>query len=248
MSGNPYAQHLDKCAANFQPLSPLPFLERAAAVHPERIALIHGGRRQTYAEFYRRTRRLAGALSQRGIGVGDTVSVMLANTPPMLEAHYAVPMIGAVLHAMNTRLDAAVIAFQLDHADTKVVICDREFAPVMQAALRQASVKPLVVDYDDEEFPQTPKPLSDLRYEDLVADGDPAFRWRMPNDEWDAIALNYTSGTTGNPKGVVYSHRGATLMCYANTLATGMGSHPVYLWTLPMFHCNGWCFPGPYRW
>ena len=243
MSGNPYAQHLDKCAANFQPLSPLPFLERAAAVHPERIALIHGGRRQTYAEFYRRTRRLAGALSQRGIGVGDTVSVMLANTPPMLEAHYAVPMIGAVLHAMNTRLDAAVIAFQLDHADTKVVICDREFAPVMQAALRQANVKPLVVDYDDEEFPQTPKPLSDLRYEDLVADGDPAFRWRMPNDEWDAIALNYTSGTTGNPKGVVYSHRGATLMCYANTLATGMGSHPVYLWTLPMFHCNGWCFP-----
>ncbi|MFZ0851250.1 MAG: acyl-CoA synthetase [Hyphomicrobiaceae bacterium] len=243
MSGNPYAQHLDKCAANFQPLSPLPFLERAAAVHPERIALIHGGRRQTYAEFYRRTRRLAGALSQRGIGVGDTVSVMLANTPPMLEAHYAVPMIGAVLHAMNTRLDAAVIAFQLDHGDTKVVICDREFAPVMQAALRQANVKPLVVDYDDEEFPQTPKPLSDLRYEDLVADGDPAFRWRMPEDEWDAIALNYTSGTTGNPKGVVYSHRGATLMCYANTLATGMGSHPVYLWTLPMFHCNGWCFP-----
>ena len=243
MSGNPYAQHLDKCAANFQPLSPLPFLERAAAVHPERIALIHGGRRQTYAEFYRRTRRLACALSQRGIGVGDTVSVMLANTPPMLEAHYAVPMIGAVLHAMNTRLDAAVIAFQLDHADTKVVICDREFAPVMQAALRQASVKPLVVDYDDEEFPQTPKPLSDLRYEDLIAVGDPAFRWRMPNDEWDAIALNYTSGTTGNPKGVVYSHRGATLMCYANTLATGMGSHPVYLWTLPMFHCNGWCFP-----
>ena len=243
MSGNPYAQHLDKCAANFQPLSQLPFLERAAAVHPERIALIHGARRQTYAEFYRRTRRLACALSQRGIGVGDTVSVMLANTPPMLEAHYAVPMIGAVLHAMNTRLDAAVIAFQLDHADTKVVICDREFAPVMQAALRQASVKPLVVDYDDEEFPQTPKPLSDLRYEDLIADGDPAFRWRMPNDEWDAIALNYTSGTTGNPKGVVYSHRGATLMCYANTLATGMGSHPVYLWTLPMFHCNGWCFP-----
>jgi fatty-acyl-CoA synthase len=243
MSGNPYAQHLDKCAANFQPLSPLAFLERAAAVHPERIALIHGGRRQTYAEFYRRTRQLACALSQRGIGVGDTVSVMLANTPPMLEAHYAVPMIGAVLHAMNTRLDAAVIAFQLDHADTKVVICDREFAPVMQAALRQASVKPLVVDYDDEEFPQTPKPLSDLRYEDLIADGDPAFRWRMPDDEWDAIALNYTSGTTGNPKGVVYSHRGATLMCYANTLATSMGSHPVYLWTLPMFHCNGWCFP-----
>jgi fatty-acyl-CoA synthase len=161
----------------------------------------------------------------------------------MLEAHYGVPMTGAVLHAMNTRLDAAVIAFQLDHADAKVVICDREFAPVMRAALARAQVKPLVVDYDDREFPQTPERLSDLDYEALIAEGDPAFCWRMPDDEWDAIALNYTSGTTGNPKGVVYSHRGAALMCYANTLATGMRRHPVYLWTLPMFHCNGWCFP-----
>ncbi len=243
MSVNPYAQHLDKCAANFQPLSPLPFLERAAAIHPQRIAVIHGSRQDTYAELYRRTRRLASALSRRGIGPGDTVSVMLANTPPMLEAHYGVPMTGAVLHAMNTRLDAAVIAFQLDHADAKVVICDREFAPVMRAALARAQVKPLVVDYDDREFPQTPERLSDLDYEALIAEGDPAFCWRMPDDEWDAIALNYTSGTTGNPKGVVYSHRGAALMCYANTLATGMRRHPVYLWTLPMFHCNGWCFP-----
>ena len=244
MSGNnPYAQHLDKCAANFQPLSPLPFLQRAAAVYPQRIAVIHGQRQDSYAEFYRRTRRLASALRQRGIGPADTVSVMLANTPAMLEAHYGVPMTGAVLHAMNTRLDAAIIAFQLDHADAKVVICDREFAPVMQAALAQASVKPLVIDYDDPEFPQTAERLSSLDYEAFIAAGDPDFAWRLPNDEWDAIALNYTSGTTGNPKGVVYSHRGAALMCYANSLATDMRSHPVYLWTLPMFHCNGWCFP-----
>src|SRR5262245_31162753 len=243
MSGNPYAQHLDKRAANFQPLSPLPFLERAAAIYPQRTAVIHGGRRQSYAEFYRRTRRLASALARRGIGVGDTVSVLLANTPPMLEAHYGVPMTGAVLNAMNTRLDADVLAFQLDHAEAKVVIYDREFAPVMRAALARASVKPLVVGYDDREFPQTQERLADVDYEALIAEGDPEFSWRMPDDEWDAIALNYTSGTTGNPKGVVYSHRGAALMCYANTLATGMGRHPVYLWTLPMFHCNGWCFP-----
>ena len=243
MSANLYAQHLDKCAANFQPLSPLPFLERAAAIYPQRIAVIHGRRQDTYAEFYRRTRRLASALSRRGLGPGDTVAVLLANTPPMLEAHYGVPMTGAVLNAMNTRLDAAVLAFQLDHAEAKVVIYDREFAPVMRAALARASVKPLVVGYDDREFPQTQDRLADLDYEELIAEGDPEFSWRMPDDEWDAIALNYTSGTTGNPKGVVYSHRGAALMCYANTLATGMGRHPVYLWTLPMFHCNGWCFP-----
>jgi fatty-acyl-CoA synthase len=243
MSGNPYAQHLDKCAANFQPLSPLPFLERAAAIYPQHIAVIHGASQQTYAEFYGRTRRLASALSRRGIGPGDTVCVLLANTPPMLEAHYGVPMLGAVLNAMNTRLDAAVLAFQLDHAEAKVVIYDREFAPVMRAALASAKVRPLVVGYDDPQFPQTQERLADLDYEALIAEGDPAFAWRLPDDEWDAIALNYTSGTTGNPKGVVYSHRGAALMCYANTLATGMGRHPVYLWTLPMFHCNGWCFP-----
>ena len=243
MSANPYRQHLDKCAANFQPLSPLSFLARAAAVYPEHPAVIHGSERHSYAELYRRSRRLASALAAAGIGAGDTVSVMLANTPPMLEAHYGVPMLGAVLNAMNTRLDAAVIAFQLDHADAKVVICDREFAPAMRVALAQAKVRPLVIDYDDRQFPQTAERLSAIEYEDFIAGGDPAFDWRMPDDEWDAITLNYTSGTTGNPKGVVYSHRGAALMCYANTLATGMGRHPVYLWTLPMFHCNGWCFP-----
>ena len=243
MSRDDYSRHLDRRPANFQPLSPLTFLERAAAVHPAHIAVIHAAQRFTYAELYARARRLASALAAHGIGPGDTVSAMLANTPPMLEAHYGVPMTGAVLHAINTRLDAGIVAFQLDHAVSKVVICDREFAPVMRAALAQAKVRPLVIDYDDREFPQAGEPLSATDYEAFLAGGDPAFPWRMPQDEWEAIALNYTSGTTGNPKGVVYHHRGAHLMCYANMVAAGMGRHPVYLWTLPMFHCNGWCFP-----
>jgi fatty-acyl-CoA synthase len=243
MASDPYSHNLDKRPANFQPLSPLPFLERAAAVYPERIAIVHGAQRFTYAEFYARARRLASALAARGIGPGDTVSAMLANTPPMLDAHYGVPMTGAVLHSINTRLDAGIVAFQLDHAAAEVVICDREFAPVMREALQQAKVRPLVIDYDDEQFPQAGEPLSGTDYEAFIAGGDPAFAWRMPRDEWEAIALNYTSGTTGNPKGVVYHHRGAHLMCYANMVASGMGKHPVYLWTLPMFHCNGWCFP-----
>jgi fatty-acyl-CoA synthase len=243
MSTNPYSQHLDKCAANYQPLSPLPFLERAAAVFPDHVAVLHGALRYTYAELYARSRRLASALAGHYVGPGDTVSVMLANTPPMLEAHHGVPMTGGVLHALNTRLDPPVIAFQLDHANSKVVICDREFAPVMRAALELAQVKPLVIDYDDKEYAQANDPLSYTDYEEFIAKGDPAFRWRVPDDEWEALSLNYTSGTTGNPKGVVYSHRGAALMCYANVLAAGMAKHPVYLWSLPMFHCNGWCFP-----
>jgi fatty-acyl-CoA synthase len=243
MSSDPYAQHLDKTPANYQPLTPLTFLERAASVFPDRVAVVHGSQRTTYRQFFARARRLASALAAHGIGPGGTVSAMLPNAPPMLEAHYGVPMTGAVLNALNTRLDAALIAFQLDHADSKVVICDREFAPVMRAALAQAKVKPLVIDYNDPEFPQDGEPLSATDYEAFLAKGDPSFAWRMPADEWESLSLNYTSGTTGNPKGVVYSHRGAALMCYANVLAANLGKHPVYLWTLPMFHCNGWCFP-----
>ena len=243
MTSNPFTQHLDKCAANYQPLTPLVFLERAAAVFPDHLAVVHGGQRLSYADLYGRARRLASALVRRGIGPGDTVSVMLANTPPMLEAHYGVPMVGAVLHSINTRLDARIVAFQLEHSESKLVVCDREFAPIMGEALAQMKRRPVVVDYDDRQFPQAAAPLSATDYEALLADGDPSFGWRMPQDEWEAIALNYTSGTTGNPKGVVYHHRGAHLMCYANVLAAGLGRHPVYLWSLPMFHCNGWCFP-----
>ena len=240
---NIYAQHLDKSPANYQALTPLTFLDRTAAVYPNHTAVIHGAQRLTYAALYARTRRLASALSARNIGPGDTVTVMLPNTPPMIEAHYAVPMTGAVLHTLNTRLDAAILAFQFDHAQTKVLITDREFAPVMKAALALASVKPLIIDVDDLEFPQTGERLGTLDYEAFVASGDPNFVWRRPQDEWEAIALGYTSGTTGNPKGVVTHHRGAHQMCYANIIAAGIGRHPVYLWTLPMFHCNGWCFP-----
>jgi fatty-acyl-CoA synthase len=240
---NPYEADLPRNPANFQPLTPLTYLERAAATFPDHVAVIHGDARLTYREFYARCRRLACALSAAGIGKGDTVSVMLANTPPMLEAHYAVPMIGAVLHSINTRLDAAIIGFMLDHAETKLLVTDTEFAPVMREALGMAKARPRIIDYADPTAALSPDRLGETDYEDFVASGDPNFDWRMPDDEWDAISLNYTSGTTGNPKGVVYHHRGAALMGYANTIHAGMGRHPVYLWTLPMFHCNGWCFP-----
>ena len=243
MSSNPYLHHLDKTPANFQPLTPIMFLERANAVHPEHLAVIHGAQRMTYRELYERSRRFASALAQRFIGPGDTVSVMLPNVPPMLEAHFAVPMTGAVLHSLNTRLDAALIAFQLDHAQSKVLIVDREFSSTVKDALAQAKVRPLLIEYDDPEFPQDGERLGRLEYEEFIAAGDADFKWRLPDDEWDAISLNYTSGTTGNPKGVVYHHRGANLMCYGNIVAANMARHPVYLWTLPMFHCNGWCFP-----
>jgi fatty-acyl-CoA synthase len=243
MTEDPYRQNLDKNAANYQPLTPLSFIQRAAAISPDHCAIIHGGKRTSYSDLYARSRQLASALSAHGVALADTVSVMLPNVPAMIEAHYGVPMMGAVLHSINTRLDAEVIAFQLDHADAKVLIVDREFRDVMIEALRLASVKPLVIDYNDTEFPQPGGPISGTDYDEFLAGGDPEFAWRMPDDEWDAIALNYTSGTTGNPKGVVYHHRGAALMCYSNILAADMGKHPVYLWTLPMFHCNGWCFP-----
>jgi fatty-acyl-CoA synthase len=238
-----YDTDLDRNAANSQPLTPLTLLERAAEVFPDQTAIIHGPLRRSYAEFYARSRRLASALQQRGIGRGDTVSVLLANTPAMLECHYGVPMAGAVLNAINTRLDAAVIAFTLDHAEAKVVITDREFSGAMKDALARCAAKPLVIDYDDPEYTGPGERLGSIEYEDFVASGNPEFAWEMPRDEWDAITLNYTSGTTGDPKGVVYHHRGAHLLAVNNVITCGMGPRPVYLWTLPMFHCNGWCFP-----
>ena len=243
MANTPYDTELDRNPANFQPLTPLGFLERAAAVFPNRTAIIHGPLHRSYAEFYARSRRLGSALAKRGIKRGDTVSVMLANTPAMLECHYGVPMCQAVLNTLNTRLDAPIIAFSLDHADAKVVIIDREFSKVMKDALARAKVKPLVIDYDDPECSSGGERLGEIDYEQFVASGDPNYAWHMPDDEWDAITLNYTSGTTGDPEGVVYHHRGAYLLAVANVVTASMAKHPVYLWTLPMFHCNGWCFP-----
>jgi fatty-acyl-CoA synthase len=238
----PYDIDLERNPANFQPLTPLTFLARTAAVFPEHTAIIHGALRRTYREFYARSRRLASALAKRGIGRGDTVAVVLANSPPMLEAHYGVPMCGGVLNTINTRLDAATIGFIFDHADAKVVIVDREFSPTVKAALARAKTKPLVIDFDDPDYSGAGERIGTIEYEDFIKDGDPDFAWQMPGDEWDAISLNYTSGTTGDPKGVVYHHRGAYLLAVGNVVTGGMGKHPVYLWTLPMFHCNGWCF------
>ena len=237
-----YTQHLDRTPANFQQLTPLGFLARAALVFPDYPAIVHGDRTYSYIEFYARSRQFGSALTKLGIGKNDTVSVMLANTPPMLEAKFGVPMTGAVLHSINTRLDAANIAFMLDHAETKVLITDTEFSKVIGDALKIAKVRPTIIDYMDPAFPGLGSRLSETEYEDFIARGDPEFVWKMPDDEWDAITLNYTSGTTGNPKGVVYHHRGAYLLCLGNTLAANMGKHPNYLWTLPMFHCDGWCF------
>jgi fatty-acyl-CoA synthase len=240
---NPYEVGLDRNPANYQPLTPLTYLARAAQVHPEVVAIVHGRQRISYAEFYLRSRRIASSLHQRGLGKGDTVSVLLPNVPAMLEVHHSVPMTGAVLNAINTRLDPVAIAFILDHSESKLFIVDTEFAALAAEALKLAKVKPLLVQHDDVEFPQPGRLDGAIDYDAFLADGDPDYSWEMPDDEWDAISLNYTSGTTGNPKGVVCHHRGAALMGYANILACSMAARPVYLWTLPMFHCNGWCFP-----
>src|SRR3954463_13096443 len=234
---------LPRRGANFRPLSPLDFLAWCEDVFPARTGVIYGQTRYTYGELGARCRRLASALGRLGVGKGDTVAVMCPNTPPMLEAHYGIPMLGAVLNALNTRLDAAALAFMLEHGGAKILITDREFSVTVAAALKLLKKKPLVIDYDDKEFPQSGKRLGKIDYEKFLKSGDPDFEWRMPDDEWDAIALNYTSGTTGDPKGVVYHHRGAHLLATGNIVTCHMGKHPVYLWTLPMFHCNGWCFP-----
>ena len=240
---NPYDIGLDQNPANHQPLTPLTFLERAAMVFPNQTAVIHGSLRRNYAALYARCRQLASVLKAAGLGRGDTISVMLLNTPAMIEAHYGVPMSGAVLHSLNTRLDAATIAFQLDHAETKILIVDIALLPRVREALALAKGNPQLIIYDDAEFDGPRSGYDETEYETFIASGDADFAWKMPDNEWDAITINYTSGTTGDPKGVVYHHRGAYLLAQGNALTASMKKQAVYLWTLPMFHCNGWCFP-----
>ena len=240
-TSNSYTADLDRNAANYVPLSPLGFIERAARVYPDHAAVIHGATRHTWAQSYARARRLASALQQRGVGYGDTVAVMAPNIPAIFEAHYGVPMCGAVLNTLNVRLDARTIAYMLEHGEAKTLITDTEFAPTIKAALAELKHKPWVIDIDDPAV--SGERLGETDYESLLALGDHEFDWHGPADEWQAISLNYTSGTTGNPKGVVYHHRGAYLNALSNALGWNMGQHPIYLWTLPMFHCNGWCFP-----
>ncbi|MGZ5571416.1 MAG: acyl-CoA synthetase [Usitatibacter sp.] len=238
---SPYEQGLERNPANYTPLTPVSFLAKAAYVYPDRTAVIHGEVRRTWKETYARCRKLASALARRGVTRGDTVAAMLPNVPAMMELHFAPAMFGAVLNTLNTRLDAEAIGFMLDHGEAKVLFTDREFAPVVSKALRLAKPKPLVIDVDDALF-EGGEALGSMEYEAFLGQGDESFEWTMPPDEWDAIALNYTSGTTGNPKGVVYHYRGAYLNAVNNILDWSMPKHPVYLWTLPMFHCNGWCF------
>ncbi|MCX7150070.1 MAG: acyl-CoA synthetase [Rhodocyclales bacterium] len=240
---NPYANGLDKNPANYVPLTPLTFIERSAYIYPERVATIHGRRRYTWSQAYARSRRLASALAMQGVGAGDTVAVMLNNTPEMFECHFGVPMCGAVLNTLNTRLDAESIAFMLNHGEAKVLISDREYSGMVKKALAELGREIFVIDVDDPEYTGPGERVGNIDYESLLAGGHPDYAWKTPADEWEAISLNYTSGTTGNPKGVVYHHRGAYLNALSNIVSWGMPPQSVYLWTLPMFHCNGWCFP-----
>ncbi len=245
MTSSIFDQNLPRTAANHAPLSPLDFIERTAQVYPDRLAIVHGSLRQTWAETYARARQLASALQRNGIGKNATVAVMLPNTPPMIEAHFGVPMAGAVLNTMNTRLDPEAVAFMLDHGEARAIIVDPEFSGLVAKALalRTGTAPLLVIEVSDDLYGPPVQALGGTAYEDFLAGGDAQFDWQLPGDEWDAIALNYTSGTTGNPKGVVYHHRGAALNAISNVLEWDMPKHAVYLWTLPLFHCNGWCFP-----
>jgi fatty-acyl-CoA synthase len=236
-----FDRDLGRTAANHMALTPLDYLERAATAYPDKIAVIHGDLRRTYGDMYRRTRQLASALAARGLGLGDTVSIMAPNTPGMLEAHYGVPMAGCVLNALNTRLDASAIAFILDHGESKLVLVDKELAPVVEEAVSLSERKPPVIWIDDA-LAEGGKALGEMEYEDLLATGDPDYDWAWPADEWQALALNYTSGTTGNPKGVVFHHRGAYMNAMGNAIAFQLDRETRYLWTLPMFHCNGWTY------
>ena len=239
---NIYDADLDRCDANYVSLSPLSFLGRVARVYPDHPSVIHGGTRWTWRETAERCNRLASALAKRNIGPGDTVSVMAPNIPALYESHFGVPMTGAVLNALNIRLDAKTLAFILEHGEAKVLITDTEFSPVIKDALRICKQDLLVIDIDDPEGPGGDR-LGELTYEELLTEGESNYTWSAPDSEWNAISLNYTSGTTGNPKGVVYHHRGAYLNASSNIIGWNLGHHPTYLWTLPMFHCNGWCFP-----
>ncbi|MCB1890060.1 MAG: acyl-CoA synthetase [Rhodocyclaceae bacterium] len=243
MNPSIYDSGLDRNAANYVALTPLTFLERSASIYPDRTAVVHGARRLSWLETCRRARRLASALRQRGIGKNDTVAVILNNTPEMFECHFGVPGCGAVLNTINTRLDAETVAFILGHGEARVLITDREYSRIVGKALTLVEREILVIDVDDPEYSGPGERLGSLDYEALIAEGDPEAPFLQPGDEWDAISLNYTSGTTGNPKGVVYHHRGAYLNAMSNIVSWGMKPHSVYLWTLPMFHCNGWCFP-----